>query len=273
MQARGWVREPAVAGRFYTANPTSLRNQLETFFKDAQPDPSTVAVMAPHAGYQYSGKIAGDVYRRLTAPERAIILAPNHTGYGKVISVWPRGAWRTPLGEVKVDQESAEWLLGHLEDPEGDRDAHESEHAVEVHVPFLQFLNPNIEILPIVLARLSPEDCADFGKWIAKLVHERPSLIVASTDMSHYIPASVAKGLDQLALDRVAAVDGAGLYDVVRKKDISMCGFIPTTCVLEALSARGIKKGELLEYGHSGEVTGDNTSVVGYAGARFTRSI
>ena len=269
MEDRGWVREAAVAGRFYSANPTSLRNDLEGFFRGAAPEPPTVAIMAPHAGYVYSGRIAGQVYRRLKAPQRAIILAPNHTGHGKRISVWSRGTWRTPLGDVPVDREGAEWLLARLEQPSGDREAHRYEHAAEVHVPFLQFLNPQVEIIPVVLSALSPETCRRVGEAVAALVKQRPALIVASTDMSHYIPARVAKALDKLALDRVEAVDGPALYDVVQRENISMCGYVPTTCTLEALREMGISSGELVAYGHSGEVTGDNESVVGYASARF----
>jgi len=264
----GWIREPAVAGTFYSANPTTLLRELEGYFQNREPDPATVAVMAPHAGYKYSGRIAAEVYRRLTPPKRAIILAPNHTGHGKRVSVWPRGAWRTPLGEAKIDEESAAWLLEKLGDS-GDREAHRFEHAAEVHVPFLQFLNPNVEILPIVLSTLSPEYCQQLGIWLAELVRDRPSLLIASTDMSHFISADEAKRLDTLALDRVREVDGAGLYKVVRQNSISMCGFVPTTCVLDALPDLCATRAELLAYGHSGEVTGEDDSVVGYAAARF----
>ena len=268
---RGWDREAAVAGKFYSGSPPSLLKELEDYLQNKEPDSKIIAVMAPHAGYKYSGKIAAEAYRRLVPPKRAIILAPNHTGQGSRISIWGKGVWRTPLGEAHVDEEGARWLLSQVQMGEGDREAHRNEHAIEVHLPFLQFLNPEIQILPIVLSPLSPEYCEKMGRLLAELVQEAGSLLIASTDMSHYIPAERAKVLDKMALDRVVQIDGPGLYNVVVQQEISMCGFIPTTCVLEALSALGGVEAELLKYGNSGEVTGDRDDVVGYASVAFRR--
>lgn len=272
---KDWIRPSAVAGTFYSKDPAALRAQLAEFCAEPdEPRRQAVGILAPHAGYRYSGRIAGEIYRRISIPKLAIVLCPNHTGRGRRVSVWGEGTWVTPLGEVPVDEPVASRLLSFLEETLGDREAHLYEHAVEVQLPFLQHLNPDIRIVPVVLGPLSVEQCTRVGEALAKLVAERATgetLLVASTDMSHYIPEADAAVLDRLALAKVEAIDAQGLYRTCREKDISMCGFIPTTCVLEAVSKLGVKRGEVVAYGNSGDVTGDKTSVVGYAAASLER--
>ena len=257
------LREAAVAGRFYPAE----RKKLEAFLSDAcpkgAPEKKVRAIFAPHAGYVYSGFSAAEVYRRIKVPDVVVVLCPNHTGRGRKISVWPSGVWQTPIGEVPVQQQLADQILKEAGE-RGDTAAHEFEHAIEVHLPFLLWKNPKVEIVPIVLGGISPERVAEVGALLSSVVGE-DQLIVSSTDMSHYISAQAAKKQDEPALEMIRQVNSQGLYNTVVENDISMCGFIPTAVMLEAASQWKLKKGELLDYRNSGDVTGDHSSVVSYA--------
>ena len=254
------IRPAAVAGRFYPDDPKKLRAMLEEYHEGADRKRQT-AIVAPHAGYIYSGKFAGAVYKRTEIPETVFVLCPNHTGRGSMISVWARGAWQTPLGDVPMDEERAAELLDKLQVAE-DHEAHEFEHAIEVHLPFLQYANPDVKIVPVVLGPLRAADCLKVG---ARLAEMKPDLLVASTDMSHYISADEAKKQDALAIAPMERLDPMGLYRAVESNDISMCGFIPTVAVLEAAKCLGSDHSRLLAYGSSGEKTGDFQSVVAYA--------
>jgi AmmeMemoRadiSam system protein B len=228
-----------------------------------------IAVVAPHAGYVYSGAIAGRTLASVRIPERVVILCPNHTGLGERRSIWARGSWRIPGAEVPIDGELAELLLGKT-DLVPDRLAHGREHAIEVQLPLLRALNPNLRIVPICLTRLSFVACRALGTGIAEAVsslpeQERP-LIVASTDMSHYVSATLAKELDALALRRVQELDAEGLHGTVERERLSMCGYVPTTVALATAKALGARGARLIQYGNSGEVSGNFDEVVGYAG-------
>lgn len=264
-----WLREPAVAGRFYPADATQLRRDVAALLDGpgVLESRSATAVMAPHAGYMYSGKIAGQTFAGVRVPDRAVVLCPNHTGYGVRRSLWARGAWRLPGASVPVDAELAA-LVGEHAALEADRFAHLGEHAIEVELPLLLARQPALEIVPICLAGLSLADCHEVGHGLARAVEEagRDVLIVASSDMSHYISAEAAARLDRLALDRVLELDADGLYETVRRFDISMCGYIPATVSLVAARELGASNGQLVRYGNSGEVSGDFERVVGYAG-------
>jgi AmmeMemoRadiSam system protein B len=207
----------------------------------------------------------------VVVPERVIVLCPNHTGMGVRRSLWAGGAWRLPGGAIEVDGELAARVRRRAR-LEPDLDAHVAEHAIEVHLPFLRHRNASARIVPIVLAGLSLAECREVGEGLARAIAETRAqhggdvLLVASTDMSHYVPADEARALDGLALARVEALDPGGLYEVVRARDISMCGFIPTTCALFAARALGATRAELVRYGNSGDVSGDHERVVGYAG-------
>lgn len=269
-----WKRESVVAGTFYPGEKHALVEVVEAFCSHDDGDKSeprtTVAIVSPHAGYVYSGRIAGAVYARIRVPDSVFVLCPNHTGYGKRVAVWSQGEWVTPLGKVMVDQELANIFLEKAGETEGDREAHLAEHAAEVQMPFLQFLNPKVKIVPVTLGALRWEQCERVSRALALAVQSRPEgsvLMVASTDMSHYVPAKIAKERDGLALKKLGELDGKGLYDTVVENDISMCGFIPTSCVLEAASNLGARHVEIVRYGHSGEVTGDSASVVAYVSA------
>lgn len=261
-----------MAGRFYPAEPSRLASIVESYLGASMEPPIPARmVMAPHAGYVYSGGIAGTTYARVQVPASAIVLCPNHTGMGTRRSLWMGGAWRFPGFDVEVDHELAA-LVRQYADLDDDPAAHLREHAVEVHLPFLHARRDDVAVVPICLGGLGWNECRILGEGIARAIREMESarsesvLLVASTDMSHYISAELARELDSHALERVLALDPEGLHRVVVREDISMCGFIPTTVALVAAKMLGATRAELVQYGNSGEVSGDFDQVVGYAG-------
>lgn len=261
------VRHPAVAGRFYSRDPAQLARDVEALLAAprATPQPAKLLVV-PHAGYIYSGAIAGAAFAATRIPARVVVLCPNHTGRGARKSLWASGAWRLPTGELVVDAELAA-LVGELAGLEADREAHLSEHAIEVELPFVLALRPDARIVPICLSVLSAADCIEIGTALATAIRRIGDdvLLIASTDMSHYVPADVAAELDRMALQRVISLDPEGLHRVVTRHDISMCGFVPTTVALAAARALAAERAELVRYGNSGGVSGDLARVVGYA--------
>lgn len=260
-------RQPAVAGRFYPGDAKSLEAAVRELVGPDVEDERAIAVVAPHAGYVYSGAVAGQVYRRVRVPPLAIVMCPNHTGLGSRAAIMSHGVFKIPGHALTIDENAAEELreLGLLTE---DTRAHAQEHALEVQLPFLAHRNPSVQIVPLCLGVQSYESCARIGSALADVVNHRgrDALIVASTDMSHYIPAELAARLDRLAIDRVEALDPEGLYRTVVDNDISMCGFIPTTVALVAARALGASEALLVRYGNSGEASGDYDRVVGYAG-------
>jgi AmmeMemoRadiSam system protein B len=268
----GLVREARFAGSWYPGE----RDELVRFLERATPDSSrrpALAVMVPHAGYVYSGAIAAETYARVSVPSTAIVICPNHRVPPPVLAVWPKGEWRTPLGRVSVDEALATRLLEESRRSlRADTFPHEREHAVELQLPFLQFHSPEIQVVPIVLGIDSGPELAAFGAALARAIrgHGRPVLLVASSDMNHYEAAAVAEEKDRLALERVLALEPDALLETVLEHDISMCGARPTVAVLHAARALGAKTAELVRHGHSGETSGDDSSVVGYAGVVIT---
>lgn len=262
------MRAPAVAGRFYPADEQSLRSQVAQFTGAAGAGERCLGLMAPHAGYMYSGAVAGETYARVRVPDRAIVLSPNHTGRGVRGAIWPAGAWRLPGSEVAVDDDLRDRLLAASPLLQPDRRAHEREHSLEVQLPFLQARNPAVRIAALTLAGLEQAECLALGRAIATVVRALGGdvLLCASSDMSHYIPARAAAERDHRALDRLLALDPAGLFQVVEREEISMCGFIPATVMLAAAVELGARTAEVIRYASSGDVSGDYDSVVGYAG-------
>lgn len=261
------LREPAVAGRFYPGSPARLSADVDAYLRPEGARAAASGLLAPHAGYTYSGAIAGEVYRRVEIPARVVILGPNHTGLGAPAALWPGGRWRTPLGEVEVDR-ALTASLASAPGVELDDQAHLHEHSLEVQVPFLQRSRPEVAIAGLCLGPLTLAACEALGKAVGAAAGAAGALVVASSDMSHYISAASARARDRLAIERVLALDPAGLYEVVRRERISMCGFVPATVMLFAALEMGATAAELVRYGHSGEVTGDDDQVVGYAAIR-----
>jgi len=268
-------RPPAVADRFYPGDPRALRRELERcLVRDVEPVPARM-ILAPHAGYVYSGALAGRTWSHVHVPERVLLLCPNHTGRGARRSLWPGGAWDTPDGPVPIAADLTDALLRHA-GLQADTAAHLREHAIEVHLPFVRARNPKAEIAAVCLGGLDLAECEALGAGVAAAIRELEAgaagssprvLIAASSDMSHYIAADEAAELDHLALDRFLALDAAGLYTTVLRHDITMCGILPATVALIAARELGATRAELVGYTNSGQVTGDLDRVVAYAGA------
>ncbi len=266
------IREAAVAGTFYPAEREELLKLLSFLCgKIPSEKVKAKAVLVPHAGYIYSGKTACEVYKRIEIPQHVVILGPNHTGLGAPVSVYSGDAWKTPLGIVEIDKEIRDRLI-QIYGFTPDEAAHRFEHSLEVQLPFLQtFAEKPFKITPIVLSLLRYEDAIYVAKQMAKILkdYEDDVLIVISSDMSHYIPASKAEELDALAIECMKKLDSACLYERVFKYNISMCGVIPAVVGMEVAKELGAKEGILVDYTNSGEVTGDYNSVVAYAGMLF----
>jgi AmmeMemoRadiSam system protein B len=280
------VRAPAVAGRFYPGRADELLHEVRQYTSPAKSSVETgriaaIGCVAPHAGYIYSGSVAGAVYSRLEIPEHCVILCPNHTGKGRPLAVMATTTWQTPLGEVAADAEIGARLLRRFPALEEDSAAHRGEHAIEVQLPFLQARQPELQIVPIAVGTSNFEVLRGLGEALAEVIADRYEedreqdreedrqekvLIVASSDMNHYESDAVTRVKDHKAIERVLALDARGLWEVVMQEDITMCGFGPTIVMLTAAKLLGATAATLVKYATSGEVSGDYESVVGYAG-------
>ncbi len=233
---------------------------------------AVIGCVAPHAGYIYSGGVAGAVYSRLEIPGRAVILCPNHTGKGRPLAVMANTTWQTPLGEVSADAELSAQLLRRFPGLQEDSAAHRGEHAIEVQLPFLQARRQDLSIVPIVIGTSDFDVLRGLGEALAEVIGEREEagegkiLIIASSDMNHYESDAITRVKDHKAIERVLALDAYGLWQVVTNEDISMCGFGPTVVMLTAAKLLGATSATLVKYATSGDVSGDYESVVGYAG-------
>jgi len=265
------IRQPAVAGTFYPGSGMALEKDLEGDIPDISEKKHVKGVMAPHAGFVYSGGVAGEVYAGIHIPERVIILCPNHSGLGAPLAIMGEGAWRTPLGDVPIDTTLANQLAEGCSKLEFDSMAHSREHSLEVQLPFLQYLKDDITFVPICLGTSRLSILLELGDAMADTVKtlSEPVLLVASSDMSHFEPESVSRKKDMLAIDEMIALNPEGLHRVVTGERISMCGYAPTVAVMRACGNLGASQGELVRYANSGDVSGDYHSVVGYAGMLF----
>lgn len=264
------VRRAAVAGLFYPADPHRLRAALaECANAPVGAGEPAIGAVVPHAGYIYSGRVAGAVFERVWIPSRVVILAPNHTGAGLGLAAfWPGAAFETPLGSVPVDTELADALASAFPLARPEPSAHAAEHAVEVILPFLQACGRTLRILPLVLGWSDWEPTQALGLALAEVT--RPiacdCLLIASSDMNHYEPADVGRRKDRLALDAIERLDAEGLLRVTESEEISVCGRVPAAAMLVAARALGARSASVVAYANSGDVTGDVSSVVGYAG-------
>jgi AmmeMemoRadiSam system protein B len=263
---RGAIRAPAVAGRFYPGDPEELRGRVRAFLGDTSAAAPVLGLVAPHAGYVYSGGIAGRTFARARVPSRVVVLCPNHTGLGSPVSLVDAGAFRLPGGDVPVDAELAARILAEVPGARVDARAHAHEHAIEVELPFLRERRAELRVVPIVLASLDDEQAVAVGRGLARAIGDEDVLVVASSDMSHYLPDEVTRRKDDLAIRQMLALDPVGLYRTVEKHDISMCGYLPATAMLACARARGASRAELAGYATSGEAFGEYDRVVGYAG-------
>lgn len=259
-------RKPFVSGRFYPADKAELAAQLDSFFEEVPAKAKVFGIVAPHAGYMYSGKVAGAVWCRIEVPDTVIIIGPNHSGLGAQIAVYPEGHWETPLGKVAVDAETAEKIITNSQYATPDAVAHSNEHSIEVQLPFIQKVNPNAKIVPIAMGNYSHEAINDLIESIDKAIQGKDALFVASSDFSHYEPEYTAKARDKMAIEEIKKLDWLELFSIVIQKEISMCGLGPIAVVIGLSKLRGAQAGKLVAYSNSGVMSRDFSNVVTYAG-------
>jgi len=280
------VRRPCQAGAFYEGTPDALRRQIENCFtnkigpgtlpKVVETAPKKViGLICPHAGYMFSGPVAANAYYKLAVdgkPDVVVVLGPNHTGYGSGLAVMNEGLWRTPLGDVEIDRETANQIVRESRIVDVDDSAHSFEHSIEVQIPFLQYVyGSEFKIVPICFLMQDIASAREVGKATAEVLVEKNSVIIASSDMTHYEPQERAQKKDREALGAIEAMDEARLYSAIETHRISACGYGPIAALITAAKILGAKEAKLLCYKTSGDVTGDYSSVVGYASVCFTK--
>jgi AmmeMemoRadiSam system protein B len=268
------IRRPAVSGMFYAGTAGELREQIEWCYKH-ELGPGTiprvnsrglreiVAVVVPHAGYYYSGPVAAHAYKELAEDgvfDTAVILGPNHTGYGHNVSLWAGGSWSTPLGEVEVDKKLAQRLLGDV--IEADEIAHIHEHSIEVQLPWLQYLYGKVRIVPITMLAQDIETARIVGKSIGQAGDNL--IVIASSDLTHYEPHSIAVEKDSSVIEAIIALDEEELYERCERLGCTMCGYGPVAAAIVAAKEMKGKTASLLKYATSGDTSGDFSRVVGY---------
>lgn len=264
------IRKPVVAGQFYPSSKEKLRLQIESLIDKKANKEDALACMLPHAGYMYSGRVAGETLSHINIKNKVILLGPNHTGDGAAFSIMTQGAWLTPMGQVKIDTQLANHLLEKSEYLKEDSLAHLNEHSLEVELPFLQYFKDDFQIVPIAFMSQDIAALKKAGEEIAAVVNtcadKSSIMLVASSDMTHYEPEEIAHKKDKEAIGAILELDEDKLIDKIRCHGITMCGYAPVVVMLKAAKLLGAKNAKLIKYRTSGEVTGDTESVVGYAG-------
>jgi len=257
------IRNPAVAGQFYPASASELKAMIEGMVKE-----EVIGLILPHAGYIYSGPVTAAVISRIKFKDTFIIMGPNHTGSGKPLSIMTEGVWKTPLGEVEIDSELGKKILATSKHLQEDKTAHLYEHSIEVQLPFLQYFKPDFKLVPIVFGHASGTIYKEIGKEIAKAVKKsgKEVVIIASSDMTHYESQESAQAKDTQAIEAILDLNEDELLKRVDELNISMCGFAPAVSLIVAAKELGAAGTELVRYQTSGDVTGDYSAVVGYAG-------
>ena len=266
------IRDPAVAGKFYPESKKALQGMIEKFVQKAKKEDAK-GIVVPHAGYIYSGKVAGAVYSRIKFPDTFVILGPNHTGMGSPFSMMHEGEWLMPAGKVNIDTILAKKIFVNSKYLEEDFLSHLQEHSIEVQLPFMQYFGKDFRFVPITIRHYIADEnylkiCKSIGKAIAagiKTLDEKV-IIAASSDFSHYETQETANKNDNSAIDAILKLDEDDLFKRVRELDISMCGYGPVAIMITACKELGAKNAELVKYMTSGDVTGDYGQVVGYGG-------
>ena len=281
------IRSPAVAGSWYAGSPNRLRNQIAELFTHRlgpgslpqivkEGPRNLVGLVVPHAGYMASGPVAAHAYYHLAKdgkPDVIVIFGPNHTGYGSALAVMNEGAWRTPLGDVEIDTETADRILQASNIVDVDEMAHTYEHSIELQLPFLQYLyGSNFKFVPICFMMQDLESSREVGKATAKALKGKNALVIASSDMTHDEPQKTAEKKDGLAIEAAIKMDEERYYSTVESHAISTCGYGPTIAAITATKELGAKKAQLLCYKTSGDIFEDyHSRIVGYASISFTK--
>lgn len=266
------MRRPAVAGKFYPASPKKLQNDVSKLVNITPEKKTTLGILSPHAGYMYSGAVAGAVFSIIELPKTFVIIGPNHTGLGESVSISSNEEWEMPGGNVKINSKLAEIIKSKTTLIKEDKESHKFEHSLEVQIPFIQNFLDEFDIVPICLRQVEYSKCEEIGMAIANSIKEydQPVLIISSSDMTHYEPKEVAERKDKMALDEITGLNPKGLFTIVREHSISMCGFVPVTIMLIASKELGASRAKTIKYITSGDVSGDYEQVVGYAGVIVT---
>ena len=280
------TRPPAQAGTFYPDTEGALRTKIQSCFLHplgpgsipsipSSTDDKLVGIVVPHAGYDYSGPIAANSYYQLASSglrESVIILGPNHTGYGSGVSTMTRVQWATPLGEVPVNDSLATAIAKKSNLIDVEEEAHRQEHSIEVQLPFLQFIYPRrFQFVPICMMLQDLETSLEMGEAIATASKGTGSILIASSDWTHYEPQDSAKTKDLKAIQAVLDMDEKKFQDTIEDNHVSACGYGPVTSVLHASKILGAKQAKLLSYHTSGDTSGAKRAVVGYAAIAFTK--
>lgn len=267
------IRPAVVAGQFYPAQADQLQEMIRGMVDETAEQEEVIGLVLPHAGYIYSGPVAGATVSKARFKDTFIILGPNHTGLGKPLSIMTEGSWETPLGKVEIDAELAGRVLAASQHLEEDAEAHSREHSIEVQLPFLQYFKKDVKIVPICLARYSASVFKEIGGEIARAVKEsgREVVILASSDMTHYESQQSAQRKDARAIAAILELNEDQLLDSIEELNISMCGYAPVVALISAAKELGVNRTDLVRYQTSGDVIGDYSSVVGYAGIILTR--
>jgi len=266
------IRNPVVAGQFYPESASQLKAMIEQLVDEKAAKEEVIGLVSPHAGYIYSGPVAGKVISRIKFKDTFVIIGPSHTGRGEPLSIMTEGTWKTPLGEVEIDLELAEQILATSSHLAEDHRAHQYEHSIEVQIPFLQYFKSDIKLVPIVLAHTTGAIYKEIGREIARAIKElnKEVVIIASSDMTHYEPQESAQRKDTQAIEAILNLDEDELLRRVDKLNISMCGYAPVASLISAAKQLGATGAELVRYQTSGDTTGAYSSVVGYAGIIIT---
>lgn len=279
------IRRPCQAGGFYAGTAESLKTQIENCFlhkfgpgkipEIVEGRRQTIGFVCPHAGYMFSGAVAAHAYYKLALdgkPDVVFLFGPNHGGYGSGLAVMNDGFWRTPLGDVEIDSESANQVVRESGIVDVDDSAHRFEHSIEVQLPFLQYLyGSKFKIVPICFLMQDLSSAREVGEAVAKVLAGKNGVIIASSDMTHYEPQESAERKDRMVLEAVEAMDESKLYSVIEAHRISACGYGPIAALIAAAKMLGAKEAKLLCYKTSGDVIGDYSSVVGYAVVCFKK--
>ena len=262
------IREPAVSGQFYPSSPEELKSMIRGMIDEKVPKEDVIGYYAPHAGYIYSGPVVGATISRVSVKDTFIIMGPSHTGMGEPYSIMTKGTWRTPLGDVEIDTELAKAILANSNYLKEDSLAHAQEHSIEVQLPFIQYFKPDIKLVPITLSHANAVTYRSIGRAIAKAIKYsgKEVVIVASGDMNHYESQKITQTKDRQAIESILKMEPGELLERVRDFNISMCGYGTAACLIYAAKEFGNAKAELVKYQTSGDITGDYSAVVGYAG-------
>lgn len=262
------IRPAAVAGRFYPADARSLEKQIDELTAPAAPKIPALGCIVPHAGYAYSGLVAGAVYNSIELPSRFLLLGPRHYPQGARFAILSEGSWETPLGAARLDSTLAAELKNAFPLLREDAIAHAPEHSLEVQLPFLLRLAGDFMFAPVLIGSDRFEALETLGHAVASVVKAQKDrvMIVGSSDMNHHESDAVTRVKDRKAIDAILALDARRLYDTVRREEISMCGYAPTVALLTAARDLGASKANLVRYATSADVTGDADDAVGYAG-------